>query len=44
MGAGYKDDIDRRLIALLQANARESTTSLAKHLDASKNLADLSLI
>ena len=28
----FRDDLDRRLVALLRANARESTTSLAKKL------------
>ncbi|MCP5366658.1 MAG: Lrp/AsnC family transcriptional regulator [Hyphomicrobiales bacterium] len=32
MTATFKDDLDRRLVALLQTNARDSTTNLARRL------------
>ena len=33
----FKDELDRKLVALLQANARESTSTLAKKLDVARS-------
>ena len=37
MAKWFKDDLDRRLLALLQMNARESTTNLAKKLNVARS-------
>ncbi len=37
MSNWFKDDLDRKLVALLQINARQSTTTLAKRLDVARS-------
>ncbi|MGO2235271.1 MAG: Lrp/AsnC family transcriptional regulator [Marinomonas sp.] len=37
MSKWFKDELDRKLVALLQANARESTSTLAKKLDVARS-------
>ena len=37
MSNWFKDDLDRKLVALLQVNARQSTTTLAKRLDVARS-------
>lgn len=37
MSKWFKDDVDRKLVAMLQANARESTSSIAKRLNVARS-------
>lgn len=37
MSKWFKDDVDRKLVSMLQANARESTSSIAKRLNVARS-------
>lgn len=37
MSKWFKDDLDRKIVAMLQANAREPTSNLAKKLDVARS-------
>ncbi|MFG6667727.1 Lrp/AsnC family transcriptional regulator [Halomonas sp. HNIBRBA4712] len=37
MSKWFRDDVDRKLVAMLQANARESTSSIAKRLNVARS-------
>lgn len=37
MSKWFKDDMDRKLVSMLQANARESTSSIAKRLNVARS-------